>query len=79
MIHSARPIITPVTNIVFCFVVLELKSGDGRTTCAKRIIPTGRYFGLAEWINTSPANLVIHQAHVAFAGDLCLCFPDEQT
>ena len=32
MIHSARPIVTPVANIVFCcFVLLDLKSGDGRT------------------------------------------------
>ena len=29
MIHSARPIVTPVTNIVFCyFVFLDLKSGN---------------------------------------------------
>ena len=52
MIHSARPIVTPVANIIFsCFVLLDLKSGDGRTTCAKTRIPTGRDFGLAEWIN----------------------------
>ena len=52
MIHSARPIVTPVANIVFCcFVFLDLKSGDGRTTCAKTMIPTGHDFGLAEWIN----------------------------
>ena len=32
MIHSARPIVTPVANIVFCcFVFLDMKSGDGRT------------------------------------------------
>ena len=32
MIHSARPIVTPVANVVFgCFVFLDLKSGDGRT------------------------------------------------
>ena len=32
MIHSGRPIVTPVANIVFCcFVFLDLKSGDGRT------------------------------------------------
>ena len=32
MIHSARPIVTPVANIVFCcYVFLDLKSGDGRT------------------------------------------------
>ena len=42
-------------NIVFCcFVFLDLKSGDGRTdgrtTCAKTMIPTGRDFGLVEWI-----------------------------
>ena len=53
MIHSARPIVTPVANIVFCcFVFLDLKSGDGRMDkCAKTMIPTGRNFGLAEWIN----------------------------
>ena len=32
MIHSARPIVMKVANIVFCCVVfLDLKSGDGRT------------------------------------------------
>ena len=52
MIHSARPIVKPVANIVFCcFVFLDLKSGDGRTACAKTIIPTESDFGLAEWIN----------------------------
>ena len=36
MIHSARPTVSPVANIVVCcFVLLDLKSGDGRTTCAK--------------------------------------------
>ena len=59
MIHSARSIVTPVANIVFCcFVLLDLKSdADVRTTCAKTIIPTGRDFGLAEWIN----NVVVLQ------------------
>ena len=41
-----------------CFVFLDLKSGDWRTnvrmdvrtTCVKTMIPTGRDFGLAEWI-----------------------------
>ena len=51
MIHSARPLVTPV---VCCFVFLDLKSGDGRTdgrtTCAKSMIPTGSDFGLVEWI-----------------------------
>ena len=52
MIHLARPIITPVANIVLCcFVFLDMNSGEGRTTCAKTMIPTGRDFGLAEWIN----------------------------
>ena len=32
MMHSARPIVTPVANIVFyCFVFLDLKIGDVRT------------------------------------------------
>ena len=48
----ARPIVMPVANIVYCcFVFLDLKSGDGQTTCAKTMIPTGRNLGLPEWIN----------------------------
>ena len=59
MTHSARPTVSPVATIVFCcFVLLDLKSGDGRqygrtngrTTCAKTMITTGRDCGLAEWI-----------------------------
>ena len=58
MIHSARPMVTPVASIVYCcFVFLDLKSGDGRTdgrtTCAKIVIPTGLDFGLAKWIKNS--------------------------
>ena len=57
MIHSARPTVSPVANIVlFCQI---LKSGDGRTygltegrtTCSKTIIHTGRDCGAAEWVN----------------------------
>ena len=58
MIHSARPTVSPVVKIVFtgnlfCFLLYFEKDGrtDGQTTCAKTIIPTGRDFGLAEWIN----------------------------
>ena len=56
MIHPARLTVSPVANIVFCYLVLlDLKSGDGctdrRTTCVKTMIPTGRDCGLAEWIN----------------------------
>ena len=55
MIHSARPIVMPVEHcfLLFCFSRFE-KSGwtDGRTTCAITMIPTGRDFGLAKWINT---------------------------
>ena len=59
MIHSARPIVTSVANIVFrCFVFLDFKSRDGRTTCAKTMIPTGRALGLAEWINISFKSLL---------------------
>ena len=54
MIHSARSTVTPVANIVFCcFVLVDLESGDGRTTCAKTMIPTARDFGLAEWIKNA--------------------------
>ena len=32
MIHSARPTVSPVATIIFCcFVLLDVKSGDGRT------------------------------------------------
>ena len=42
MIHSARPIVTPVANIVFCcFVFLDLKSGDGRTDNMTLVWPSG--------------------------------------
>ena len=51
MIHLARPTVTPVATIIFCcFVLLDLKSERGRTTCGKIMITTGRDFGLAEWI-----------------------------
>ena len=52
MTHSARPIVTPVANIVFCcFVFLHLKYGDVRTdNMCEDNIPTSREFGLAEWI-----------------------------
>ena len=42
MIHSARPIVTPVANIVFCcFSFAKFEK------CAKTMI---RDFGLSEWI-----------------------------
>ena len=63
MIHSARPTVTPVANIVFfllyCFARFEKWGMDGRTTCAKTIIPTGRGCGLAEWINILTFLMVI--------------------
>ena len=43
MIHSARPTVSPVVNIV-------LQWTDGRTTRAKTMIITGLDCGLAEWI-----------------------------
>ena len=59
MIHSAKPTVSPVANIVFClFCLLDFKKWgrtDGRTyertTCAKTMIPTGCDCGPAEWIN----------------------------
>ena len=64
MIHSARPTVSPVANIVFWFFVfLDLKSGEYiRTTCAKTMIPTGRDCVLAEWINKSSELKVTHIA-----------------
>ena len=59
MIHSARPTVSPVVNIVlawslFCFVLLDLEKWGrtyGRTTCAQTMITTRRDCGSAEWIN----------------------------
>ena len=66
MIHSARHIVTPLANIVFCcFVFLDLKSGDGRKTCAKTMIPTFSDFGLAEWINTALTFLLSYHSKYA--------------
>ena len=48
MIHSVRPIVTPVANIVtlFCFARFRKVGTYGRT-----MIPISSDFGLAEWIN----------------------------
>ena len=54
MIHSARPTVTTLANIVFClscFARFYIVGTDGGTTCAKTIIPTDRECVLAEWIN----------------------------
>ena len=71
MIHSARPTVLLVENIVFALNCFILKSGDGRTdgrtTCAKIMITTGRDCGLAEWINSPnyelkvPASKIVSQ------------------
>ena len=37
--------------LMFCFARIWKVGTDGGTTCAITIIPTGRDFGLAEWIN----------------------------
>ena len=47
MFHSARPTLSPVANIVFALIIFALKSGDGRTTCAKTMITTGHDCGSA--------------------------------
>ena len=58
MIQSARPAVSPVAIIVFsvvlfCFVWKSWDGHmDGRTTCAKTMMPTG--CGLAEWIKYVP-------------------------
>ena len=73
MIHSARPIVTPEANIVFCcFVLLHLERGDGRTTCAKTMIPTGRDCGLAEWIKIMFATRRIVRPSERIIDDICL-------
>ena len=54
MIHSARPTVYRELcfRLKFCFVLLDFRSGDGRTdnTC-KTMITTSRDCGSAEWIN----------------------------
>ena len=50
-IHSAWPTVSPVANMIFVsFCLLDFEMW-GRTTCAKTVIPTGRDYGSAEWIN----------------------------
>ena len=44
--------LSPVANIVFAWIRFVLKSGDGRTTCAKTMITTGCDCGSALWIKT---------------------------
>ena len=62
MIHSARSTILPIVNIVFrwnlfCFEKWGRTdrrtngSTNGRSTCAKTMITTGRDCGSASWIN----------------------------
>ena len=65
MIHSARPIVSPVANIVFalfCFARFWKVGTDGRTTCAQTMITTGRDCGAAEWINNYYKTGVIKSA-----------------
>ena len=51
MIHSARPIVTPAANIVFCCFVLGTDvRKDGQHMCQHNY-PYSCDFGLAEWIN----------------------------
>ena len=60
MIHSARPTVLPVANIVFnLFWFAKFWKVDGQATFVKTMITTGRDCGLAEWIN----NFVYPYAH----------------
>ena len=56
MIHSARPIVTPVVNIVFtwnlsCWLDFQKWGWTDERTYVKTMITTSRDWGLAEWIN----------------------------
>ena len=55
MIHSTRPTVSPLANIVFTLFWEILKSGDERTDIqtprVKIVITTGRDWRLASWIN----------------------------
>ena len=54
MIHSARPNVSPVVNIVFAWHLFCFEKWNGRTygrmTCAKTMITIGRDCGAAKWI-----------------------------
>ena len=57
MIHLASPSVSPLVKIVFAgnlFCFEKWGRTDGRTTCAKTIITTGRDYGSASWINILP-------------------------
>ena len=63
MIHSVRPTVSLVVNIVFtwnllCFARFWKVCGDGRTTCVKRMITIGRDCGSAEWIKRQNADCI---------------------
>ena len=54
MIPSARPTVPPVVITIFTwklFFCTMLKRRNGRMSCVKTVISTGRDCGLAEWIN----------------------------
>ena len=62
MIHSDRPTISPIMNIVFTwnlFCFDRFCTRDVRTTCVKTMITTGRDCGSAEWIKN-----IIHPSEV---------------
>ena len=73
MIHSARPTLPPVANIVFAWNLLCFEKWgrtdrrtDGRTTWTKTVITNGRDCGLAGLINNmyfyppGPSQIVVH-------------------
>ena len=68
MIHSARPTVSPVANIVFTknlFHFQKWERTDGCTTCAQTMITTGRDCGSAEWINNSWKSLNVNSSNQA--------------
>ena len=61
VIHSARPTVLPVMNIVFtwnlfCFARFWKVGTDGQIIHAKTIITTGLECGSTEWINMTHDN-----------------------
>ena len=61
MIHSARPTVSPVANIVFALNLFCFEKW-GRTTCAKTVITTGRDSGSSSWIKKRQWSSTIHMA-----------------
>ena len=57
--------------LLFCFSRFEKWGRMYGRTCAKTMIPTGRDFGLAEWINKVQVTVYILKFHYQLKQNMC--------